>query len=228
MQHDEAAELLASYALEALSEDEQAAVTEHVARCPTCTAQLAAYRAVISVLPLALEPVAPPRELRRRVLAAAVSGDAGAHGQQRPRVLFFRQSAAGWLTAAALLLAAAGLGGWGVAEHAQLQGAPQIALVAANPGTAASGTVTYLPGRAPAVYVAHLPMPPQNRVYEAWVIHAGRPQAAGIFVTSPDGTGGVVLTAAPASGDKVAITLEAAPGGAVPAGPTVLSGALTT
>jgi anti-sigma factor RsiW len=48
--HDEITELLASYALDAVSPEEAAEIEEHLAGCPRCRAELAAHREVAGVL----------------------------------------------------------------------------------------------------------------------------------------------------------------------------------
>jgi anti-sigma-K factor RskA len=48
--HDEAAELLGAYALDAVGEEEAALVAAHVEECPRCTAELAEHREVAGML----------------------------------------------------------------------------------------------------------------------------------------------------------------------------------
>jgi hypothetical protein len=48
--HDEAAELLGAYALDAVSEEEAALIAAHVEECPRCTAELAEHREVAGML----------------------------------------------------------------------------------------------------------------------------------------------------------------------------------
>jgi hypothetical protein len=137
------------------------------------------------------------------------------------------RSARHWLAAAALLLAPLGLGGWGMVEHGQLRGTAPVALAAMPSAVGAAGTVGRLAGRFPAVAVTGLAAPTSQRVYEAWIVHGGVTRAAGIFVTSSEGTGGVVLTTRPAPGDQLVITLEPAPGDRTPTGPALLVGPVT-
>src|SRR5262245_60933601 len=62
---------LAAYALGALEETERARVEAHLATCDTCPRLLAEYRAVVGVLPNALEPEAPPTSAWRAIRAEA-------------------------------------------------------------------------------------------------------------------------------------------------------------
>ena len=50
MTHDEAAELLGAYALDAVSEEEAALIAAHVEECPRCTAELAEHVEVAGML----------------------------------------------------------------------------------------------------------------------------------------------------------------------------------
>lgn len=57
MDHDEASELLASLALNALESDEAAEVEAHVATCPRCQSELDGFRAVAASLGNSIEPL---------------------------------------------------------------------------------------------------------------------------------------------------------------------------
>ena len=61
-------ELLPAYALGSLNEEETVQVSEHLATCPECRAELLAYEAVAEQLALAAPEVAPPAELKQRIM----------------------------------------------------------------------------------------------------------------------------------------------------------------
>src|SRR5258708_2927350 len=72
MEHAEAEERLAAYALGALEAGEAQAVERHLPACPACREELARSSEVADLLPDALAEVSPLRvhpELDRRVLA---------------------------------------------------------------------------------------------------------------------------------------------------------------
>ncbi len=110
-------ELAPAYVLDALDDDERRAFEERLARDPELRAEVDAYREVAGGLGHAVEPHAPPPELRERVLArAAAEGPPAA----APR-LAVEPGGAGkppargparlpWLAAAAGLVVALGLG----------------------------------------------------------------------------------------------------------------------
>jgi len=57
-----------AFALGALDAEEALQVGEHLARCPACRAEVAAYHAVVSLLCYAMAPHEPPAQLRGRIL----------------------------------------------------------------------------------------------------------------------------------------------------------------
>jgi anti-sigma-K factor RskA len=67
--HDEAAELLGAYALDAIGEEEAALVAAHVQECPRCTAELAEHREVAGMLGNMGGDA--PRELWERIASQA-------------------------------------------------------------------------------------------------------------------------------------------------------------
>jgi anti-sigma-K factor RskA len=247
MEHPE--DLLAAYALDALTAEERASVAAHLATCESCSRSVAEYRRVVAVLPLGmLEEAAPPPDLRDRIVAAAgrepravSSADGRAQQAQtaaaRPEVIPDVQPArralrwTGWLVAAALAVCTLAFGAWNVALLAQVQSLQRAPALSASltattdaPG-GATGSVTIPPdGKALAV-VANLPPPSSGTVYEAWVIDKQGPRAAGTFITTPDGHADIVLTQAARAGDVIAITAEPAPGTLAPVGKVLLKGA---
>lgn len=62
---------VAAYALGALDADEARAFEAHLAECPACRAELAAYEDTVAAMSAALPVAHPPAELRERVLGAA-------------------------------------------------------------------------------------------------------------------------------------------------------------
>jgi anti-sigma-K factor RskA len=114
MDHDAVREAAGLYALGALPADEHALFEAHVSTCDECRDDVRAFGEVVNVLPFALPQIDPPPALRGRVLAAA--------GANLPRSVVpltpVRQRRtfvmAGWLSAAALLVLAIGLGAYTV------------------------------------------------------------------------------------------------------------------
>ena len=87
--HDDLRELIGAYALDALEQDERAALRAHLVGCPGCRAELADLRMAVANLPLLLDEMEPPPALRDRLEAdlradLAVRNLAGRSGQDRP------------------------------------------------------------------------------------------------------------------------------------------------
>jgi len=76
MVHDEAVELVSAYALGVLDRDERVPFEAHLATCWICTRELAEFRRVTAAIALGETHVAPPDELRARVMTAAMGAAA--------------------------------------------------------------------------------------------------------------------------------------------------------
>jgi anti-sigma-K factor RskA len=113
MDHDKAQEAAGLYALGALPAEERTRFEAHVSTCDECRRDVRAFREVVNVLPFALPQIDPPPALRSRVLAAATAADEGRSFVPltivRPRRSFVW---AAWLSAAAMLVLAVGLGAY--------------------------------------------------------------------------------------------------------------------
>ncbi len=206
---DEVEELLPAYALDALSADERAAVDEHLATCAK-HADLASFRSVAAVLPLASGEMEPPVGLLNRIHAQI--GAVGA-APVMPVALSTRRTAR-WMPALAmaavlmlvsLVLWRGGFVGFGGAiERTGTSGAVEGRL--AYRANTQRGDLT----------LRGLETPPAGRGYQAWVIRPGlAPEPYGMLVVTGN-EGHVVLQTPLAAGDTVAVTLEPAGGSAAP------------
>ncbi len=227
MTHEELAEMIPAYALDALTEHERRSVAKHLPYCQACQRALRESQRVTQLLPLAVEEREPPVGLRARVLTAARRE--GAPRQLLPLAAWRWRPRARWrlaeLVAAAAVLLAVVLGAWNVglqSDLARLRGQ-----VWTGRGTerapAATAELSYFPAKqATLVYVKGLPALPPGRVYELWVFQDGRPIARGTPPLSPAGELRAVLSDNPKDLEQFAVTEEAAPGGPQPGGPIVL------
>ncbi|MHB8510241.1 MAG: anti-sigma factor [Candidatus Dormibacteria bacterium] len=223
---EEVREGSASFALGLLERDEDAEVRAHVAGCDPCRRAIDEMVEVVGVLPLSLDPVAPPAGLRERILAAATAEPGlPARIVQLPRKPvhgFTRVSRfAGWAAAAAVVVAVGAAGG----AYYQAGHGPRVyQLRGAGQASSASGRLVVLRSDRVALLEVHgLPESAPGQVYAAWVLDHGKPLNVGTF--QPDATGRASLAV---NGDlgpyqQFAVTLEQAPVGAVPAGPVILS-----
>jgi hypothetical protein len=113
MTHEETEQLLALGAVDALADDEAAALGAHLTDCAECRAERDGWNEAGTMLALALDPVAPPRELRAAVIgsigpkAVAAVGEKDDEMEDDDREPLFDPR--WWAVAAGLFLA---LWGW--------------------------------------------------------------------------------------------------------------------
>jgi anti-sigma-K factor RskA len=201
-------ELTAAYALDALDADERQAFEEHLAGCESCREQVAALSGVAAELAFAVEPAAPPPQLRGRILDAARA--------ERPNVvpLRSRRLAAVAAIAAVAAVAAIALAIWNVSLHDQLSKTHGEALQrVAVTGMPASLVVSS--GGSAALVVYRLPAAPAGKTYEAWVVQGKTALPAGLF-RGGRGSTFVPITRKVPKGAVVAVTVEPAGGSPQP------------
>jgi anti-sigma-K factor RskA len=231
--------LTGSYALDALTEGEQADFEKHLERCPSCADEVRGLRETAARLALATA-IVPPPEMRARVLAAAplirqlpppsrsrLSRAGGRTGLRRPSL-----SRTG-ITAGILTLAAAFvfLIVTQISTNQQLHRAQAsnsaVAAVLSAPDAhieAVSATVggtvtavTSLDQHEAVITTADVPPLPDSRVYQLWVMSAsGAAKSAGFVTVNSSGSTTPVLASGVQPGDRLGITVEPAGGTAQP------------
>jgi anti-sigma-K factor RskA len=217
-------ELIAGHALHALSSEDEERVVVHLAECERCRRRLRETEAVAASLAYSVPQVAPPPELRSRVLAiaepvvAASAADApepeagpARRPQPRPRRSWWPRFSLVAVPAMAVALAA--LIAWNVSLRNDLD---------SNRNDLANGAAVMLPGvgnvvaqtDGNATLFARLRPAPSGKTYEAWVIRGSVALPAGIF--KGGGTVELKLTRAAMPGDKIAVTVEPSGGSRKP------------
>lgn len=208
---------VAAYALGALPDDDARRFEEHLRTCQLCRTDLASLRPVVDALPAGVDAVAPPPELRSRIMdvveAEARERDRdrarerAARARPAPRRLGFaglRPLPA--LAAACALLAGVGIGvavlgdGATTVDGSCLRGCERVALSVDG-------------GRA-TLEVEGMRQPPAGRVYQVWTQRAGegpRPTGA-LFTVDRDGSASVDVPGDAEQVDQVLVTDEP-PGG---------------
>jgi anti-sigma-K factor RskA len=232
--------LTGSYALDALTDDEQAEFEKHLARCPSCAEEVRGLRETAARLAIATA-VTPPPEMRTRVLAAVPrvrqlppTGRSrhAKPGEQRTGLRRLSLARAGVTTGIlALAAAVAFLFVTQVSTSRQLQQArasnSAIAAVLAAPDAriesvpvTVGGTVNAVMSardREAVVTTADIPSLPETRVYQLWVITAaGAAKSAGLLAVTSSGSTAPVLASGVKPGDQLVITVEPAGGTAQP------------
>ena len=218
MEWNDIHELTAPYALDALDDHEVGVFEEHLRDCERCREEVAMMRATAASLAHDAPAVAPPPELRSRILATARA--------ERGNVVPLRPRWAAPVAAAAAVAACAalGFGIWAAMlnhtlgnREAALRNQARALAVAASPDArriALSGghgaLVVTRNGRA-ALLLSDLPEPGAGKVFEAWVVSGGSPAPAGVF-SAKGHAAAVALERDVPAGATVAMTIERAGG----------------
>jgi anti-sigma factor RsiW len=188
MTNDDLHDLTASYALDALDEDERRAYEDHLGDCEQCRAELASMGDTVSVLAYASEGPVPPAELRGRIVEAARA--------EPPKVVALRPRRTKLYAGIAIAAAACAALAIGLSLGLSGGGGKTLAL-------------TVHPGGTAELAVSGFDRAPSGKVYEAWVIAGGKPVPAAVFEGGEHTV--VVLERPVPKGATVAVTLERAP-----------------
>lgn len=238
MQEGHVFDLLPGYALGCLDAPEERQVTEHLASCEHCRAELQRYEWVAAELPMALEMSEPAPELKTRILTRArQSGQPDVQplsAWQRLRESLQRSAPAWGLAGLALvlILAVSNLLLWqrlSGSESATQESLRTVALAGTDFSPGATGElVISRDGEYGVLVVDGLPSLDEARQYQLWLIENGQRTSGGVFSVNPEGYG-VLYIISPdplASYQAVGITIEPAGGSPGPTGEKVLGGDL--
>ncbi len=216
MNCDEVRELLAAFALDALTEDERAAVAEHLEGC-ALHPELADLRATIEALPALADPLDPPTALRQRVLAIA-SAPAEAPRASDPTPLPPRPRGiprVPWAIAAVVAAFAIALGWW--TSTTQVSAPVLITRAATASAGPSQGRITYAPQTNQLTFeVDTLPAAPAGMTYQLWVVRGATPVSLGLFNPTPAGHGQLTVETTLTEGEVIAVTVEPIGGSPAP------------
>ena len=224
--------LAGAYALDALTEPDRAKFERHLAECDVCRQEAGSLREA-TVRLSAVPAVAPPPQLRERVLAAAaltrqqppVTSDGPARpGTGRSRLMAPRLSVA---IAGGCMLVALIVGGLSLsAQHKLHEQQAQIAAVLNAPDatmmtarSTAGGTATVVMShrdRALVLTTARLPALPTGMRYQVWLMGRDRMRPAGMLPMPHQGMTAPVVVSGVSAGDRVGLTMEPAGGSVRP------------
>lgn len=226
-------------ALDALPAEERAGFVEHLAACGTCAAEYAEFLETAARLAGAVA-VAPPAELRSRVLAAAertaqLPPDTPAAGTGQPERAFgdrlrHRKPAPWWRRPATLIAAAAaavvlvvgGIVTVGRSGMSPDQVAAQCVQAAADaqvqvPSVGSGGSVTIARScDAAVVRLAAMPEQPAGKGYQLWVMSGDQARSVGMVTATVQSAGDVVVTGLRPSDTDIGISVEPAGGSKSP------------
>ncbi len=234
-------ELLPAYTLDCLDEEDMHLVTEHLAVCAACRAELISYQGVADQLAMAVPCSEPPADLRRRLIARAQPA--------RPRVI--SQPRQAWWQQLGRSLRALQHPAWGVASLAlilgltvsnvllwqqvnrpvitsNVQGMRSLALAGTASAPTASGMVVIsTDGEYGTLVVDNLPTLDKTQQYQLWLMQDGTRTSGAVFSVGQDGySSAPILAPEPLTHySSFGITVEPSGGSPHPTGVKVLSGA---
>jgi anti-sigma-K factor RskA len=208
-------ELAAAYALDALDESDRREFERHLDECAACRDELPALADAAAALALAVEPVAPPAELRGRILSAARAGGEVVPFPRRALPLVSAVAAVAACAAIAFGIWAATLRG-DLSKQREARAAEEAALVVlADPAArrvplaGRSGVLAVRPDGTAALAVNALGRAPSGKTYEAWTIRGDTPaKPAGLFGGVSGRPTLIVLRRPVEKGVTVAVTVE--------------------
>lgn len=226
-------EWLPAYALNILTPDETASVTDHLANCASCQSELRSYQAVVDELPLALAQNAPRPALKNRLMKDIHTRKAEAAGANRLALrerwaAFFRRSVPVWATALVLLLVFGNLFFLLRLNQTNARNAGPMKVISLKGTQNAPGAVGTLvmnqSGEYGSLVVDNLAMLDSQHQYQVWLIKDGQRTNGGVFSVSPDGYSSLEINAPLPlnSYQSIGVTVEPAGGSPGPTGPKVL------
>lgn len=233
-----------AYLLKALPADERAAYAAHLQTCAECRHEVQQLQTVVDTLPIAAPQLAPPPELKDRIMRI-VDSEAEllrASGPEADRVpaapkaerrtrrwasgLFLRPAVAGGL--ASILIAVGVAGGLLLSGGDSTPATRNITAQVAAAG--ATATVSVQDGRA-ALHVTNLPAAPSGKVYQVWIkrrgVAAPIPTHTLFNVRKSDGSAVVPIEESVKDAEQVMVTDEPDGGSMQPTGTQLITATLS-
>ena len=226
LSHDEIRELLPAYALGAVTDDEAAAIRDHILGCEECMQAADGFAETSSKLALAVPSVPLPAGFADRVMEVALEGraapEAKAAGSRRWRWV------AAFGGAALLVIAAVMTFQFFQLREDQRQQEQVLAALSSDQGVELTGTpgvrASVVPHGVGSVFAASgLERAPDGKTYQLWLIDGDRPVSAGTFETS-DGLVYYEVAQPIEDYDAAAVTIEQDGGVEAPTTEPILAG----
>ena len=253
-EHEQFADDLAMYALDALRGADRARVDAHLATCAACRLELEQLRGDTALLALSAAGPRPPQRARQRLLDA-VAREARVAGVAQTSTRASWWGWLGWAATAAVVVFALSLWRENTALQQSLASmssragessreleelrrvaapildpeAQRVTLVSTKAAAQPQGKAFYLRNRSSLVFFANnMPALPPQKAYELWLIPVnGAPIPAGVFKPDAHGSASVVSPLLPAAVEAkaFAITVESETGATAPTMPILMMGA---
>jgi anti-sigma-K factor RskA len=228
-------ESVGAYLLGALPEEEHAAFVTHLPACVDCSRDVAELQVVVDTLPLAAPQVAPPPELRDRIMTVvrseaellAAAGPEADRSRERParrgrwrrQVLALRPLPAALV--AGVLVAVGVAGGVALSSGDGGRTVPGQVHIASAPTARAS---LFISDGSTRLHVRNMPPPPPGKVYEIWLKRGSAAPAptTALFMVDRAGRADVNVPGAGKDVDQVLVTAEPDGGSQVPTSAPVI------
>lgn len=223
---------MGAYLLGALPESERVRFEAHLEVCAACREEVEFLSVASDALPASVAQIAPPLELKGRIMAvvhaeadllAAASGPRA----DRPERARGRRS---WLPSLRPAFALAGVAvalALGVVAGIALDDGPEPRTVVASvdTGQARGAEARLVVGdRASRLELTGMPEPPSGRVYQVWLLRpGGQPEpTSSLFVPRADGSGNVAVPGSLEGVDQVLVSNEPVGGSRAPTSTPVI------
>lgn len=213
-------DILAAYAVDALTSEEVVGIGGHLRTCAYCQHEVASLRATVGLLPYGIVEAEPPADLRARIIDAAKTGRPAP--AREPTAARGRSAGWGWLRrfAPALMALTFVIGllfGRALPAPPATQPAGQVVTLSGQPS--GSGTVLVANDHSYVrLTISGLPQPAPGQVYQLWLLGRSAPISAGTFSAKPDGSGTFEINGLAWSPEYngIAITIEPIGGNPAP------------
>ena len=231
-------DLIPAYALGSLDAADAELASQHLTGCSTCLADLQAYQALLSQLPLAAPQVDPPIQLKSQLLARIGSANlpiqkassSSNYAKSRQRVSFLESRLVFASALALILLVLSNLIAWQQVsqledEISRLQSSQMLALNNPHNMPFAAGYLIFDTDPIHATLIVEgLTDLGAAQQYQLWLIKGQQRTSGGVFSVSPDGIGilDLTLTQSLENYTALGITIEPAGGSPGPTGDKVL------
>jgi anti-sigma-K factor RskA len=250
--HEQFADDLTLYALDALDAGERLAIEKHLEECSACRAEMERLRDDVALLAFSASGPTPPPRCRERLLDAIRNEPR--HAPARPRTRSGWLNALAWAAAAVAMIVViwlarqnsllegqvATLQARSTAAQRQLREARELAtlltsasaehftLAASNTAAQPGGRAVYDPASGTLVFIAsNMPAVPSQKTYQLWLIPTnGAPVPAGVFKPNARGTASVIKPPLPTglAAKTFAITIEPEAGSSAPTSQPIMVG----
>ncbi len=215
---------VAAYLLHALPDDEAADFVAHLRGCRQCRKTVAVLRGAVDVLPMTVPPVAPPPELRDRIMRdvrreAALLGHAPLAAARAPR---WRGLVTRPIAVAGMACALLAVGAGAALRDDDAPRTRTLAAQATPPDARASLRVT---GDRVALHVERMPSAPRGRVYQVWLVkRGGKPEPTHtLFNVRDDGRAAVAIDEPVGGVEQILVSAEPSGGSTAPTSAPVIT-----